>query len=308
MSISMRMIVTALVVVLGSQSPASAQWRDGPKRGLFGDREFGQPLKPRTSQFGSGLERGPSGNFVGRTNSSRATTFRSKSPAEPQTTPLIPPEAYYLEPDMVPAYLAEQARRAAEMQAQAQSQAAAPVPGQPAPYPPEQPILPEQPPLPGMPTLEPGMTREQLQSSPDRWFRGGTNPAQPGQPTPPAGPAQPGQPGAAAPLTPPPAMQRSYLPRPTLGPTGTLGAPPVGGPMAVNATPLGMRITRQLGPRALSPISAVYQGDTVTLQGRVAADSDRAVAEQIARFEPGVRRVVNQLSVEAPQPVPQPVP
>ena len=82
------------------------------------------------------------------------------------------------------------------------------------------------------------------------------------------------------------------------------GPAPLRGQAALSGVPLGARITRQLGPRATSPISAIYQGDTVTLQGRVATEGDRVVAEQMARFEPGVRSVVNQISVEAAQPAP----
>lgn len=298
MRVSLRIIVAALLVATISQSSALAQWRQGTTRGLFGEREFGRPLKPRESRFSSGLERGPSGNFIGRTNTDRGTTFRSPVPAQPEAPPLIPPEAYNLEPDMVPGYLAEQARRLAEMQSQAQPQPAAPMPGQPAPYPPEQPVLPSQPAQPSLAPGIPGPSREELRTSPDRWFRGGTGPSQPAQS------AQPAQPGGAAMLTAPPALGRSYLATPTLGPVAAPGPAPLRGQAALSGVPLGARITRQLGPRATSPISAIYQGDTVTLQGRVATEGDRVVAEQMARFEPGVRSVVNQISVEAAQPAP----
>lgn len=304
MASALKIIFAALSVAIVSQSPALAQWRDGPSRGLFGERELGAPLKPRQSRFSSGLERGPSGNFVGRTNVDRGTVFRAKAPVQPQAAPLIPPEAYNLEPEMVPGYLAEQARRLAETQAQAQAQPEVPPPVQPLPPQPEQP-------LPGMPAAEPGLaapqpglpgpSREQLQSSPDRWFRGGAGATQPAQAAP---PAQPGQPGAAPPLTAPPPLERFYMPRPTLGPAGAAGPTAVRGPAAASATSLGAKITRQLGARARSPISTFYQGGTVTLQGRVATSEDRVVAEQMARFEPGVDAVVNQLSVESAQPAP----
>ena len=304
MRVSLRIIVAALLVATISQSSALAQWRQGTTRGLFGEREFGRPLKPRESRFSSGLERGPSGNFIGRTNTDRGTTFRSPVPAQPEAPPLIPPEAYNLEPDMVPGYLAEQARRLAEMQSQAQPQPAAPMPGQPAPYPPEQPVLPAQPAQPSLAPGLPGPSREEMRTSPDRWFRSGTGPSQPAQAAQPGVSAQPAQPGGAAMLTAPSALGRSYLATPTLGPVATPGPAPLRGQAALSGVPLGARITRQLGPRATSPISAIYQGDTVTLQGRVATEGDRVVAEQMARFEPGVRSVVNQISVEAAQPAP----
>jgi len=304
MPVSLRIIVAALLVAIVPQASAFAQWRQGATRGLFGEREFGRPLKPRESRFGSGLERGPSGNFVGRANTDRETMSRSRAPAPREAPSLTPPEAYDLEPDMVPGYLAEQARRLAEVQSQGQPQPAAPMPGQPVPYPPQQPVLPAQPAQPSLAPGIPGPSREELRTSPDRWFRGGTNPSQPGQSGQPGVSAQSARPSGNAMITAPPALGRSYLATPTLGPVATPGPAALRGQAALSGVPLGARITRQLGPRATSPISAVQQGGTVTLQGRVATEGDRAVAEQMARFEPGVRSVVNQISVEAAQPAP----
>jgi len=51
-----------------------------------------------------------------------------------------------------------------------------------------------------------------------------------------------------------------------------------------------------------SNVSAIPQGRTVTLKGHVSSARDRDLAERIARFEPGVSAVINELVVmDAPQ-------
>lgn len=302
------MTVTVLVAVLGLQGEVSAQ-----SRGMFGDRELGKPLKPRESRFRSGLEFGPSGNFLGRSTAERGMTFQSRSPAESEPSLLLPPEAYHLEPEMVPGYLEDQARRIAAAQQRQQEQLrqlyerqqpiqqSAPVPpgyvpqqpvGEPS-FPPPTPARPDRylpPPLPVQPGLPqpqpaaPGPTGEGLQISPDRWFRGAPAPAAPDA----AG-------GAAG------GSQR-YAPMNGLGPAGSLGPSGVAGQPGLSRTSaatLGARLTQAVGAGARSPISATIQGTTVILQGTVAAAADRQFAEQIAAMEPGVRRIDNRIRVEA---------
>jgi len=301
------MTVAVLVAVLGLQGEVSAQ-----SRGMFGDRELGKPLKPRESRFRSGLEFGPSGNFLGRSTTERGTTFQSRSPAAPERLPL-PPEAYYLEPEMVPGYLEDQARRIAAAQQRQQQQLQQlyerqqPV-QQPTPispgyisqqpavepsFPPVAPTRPDRylpPPLPAQPGLPqpqpaaPGPTGEELQSSPDRWFRGAPAPAAPDA----AG-------GAAG-------SSQRYAPMNGLGPVGSLGPAGVAGQAGLSRTSaatLGARITQAVGVGVRSPISAAIQGTTVILQGTVAAAADRQFAERIAAMEPGVRRIDNRIRVEA---------
>ncbi len=301
------MTVTVLVAVLGLQGELFAQ-----SRGMFGDRELGKPLKPRESRFRSGLEFGPSGNFLGRSTAERGTTFQSRSPAAPERLPL-PPEAYYLEPEMVPGYLEDQARRIAAAQQRQQQQLQQlyerqqPV-QQPAPIPPgyaQQPpvVEPSFPPLPptrpdrylppplpvqpGLPQPQPGLpgpTVEELQNSPDRWFRGAPTPT---------GPDAAG--GAAG-------SSQRYAPMNGLGPAGSLGPSGVAGQPGLSRTSaatLGARLTQAVGAGVRSPISANIQGTTVILQGTVAAAADRQFAEQIAAMEPGVRRIDNRIRVEA---------
>ena len=111
MRVQAEMLIAVLIAFLCLQTESSAQ--------MFGPRELGKPLKPRASRFGSGMERGPSGNFLGRSTADRGTTFQSRSRPEPTPQSWLPPEAYDLEPEMVPGYLEEQARRmAAAYQAQ----------------------------------------------------------------------------------------------------------------------------------------------------------------------------------------------
>jgi osmotically-inducible protein OsmY len=48
-------------------------------------------------------------------------------------------------------------------------------------------------------------------------------------------------------------------------------------------------------------VTVVPRGRTVILQGQVATERDRSLAERMARFEPGVDRVVNELVVTSPR-------
>lgn len=301
MRIQAGMIITVLIAVLGLQGESQAQWREGSRRGLFGERELGKPLQPRPSRFGSGLERGPSGNFLGRSTADRGTTFQSRSQPEPVPPIYLPPEAYDLEPDMVPGYLEEQARRMAAAyqqqqrqlqqlyerqrpQQQAQPSVSPAVPTRPDRYQP--PVMPTQPGFPQPQPGVPGPTRQELQTSPDRWFRGAPTPAQPGQQVPGTNPA---------------ASPQRYAPTSSLGPAGALGPSGIAGQTGLNrssTTTLGTRITQTLGARVRTPISATVQGDTVTLQGAVATAADRVLAERMAAMEPGVRRIDNRLTVE----------
>jgi len=66
---------------------------------------------------------------------------------------------------------------------------------------------------------------------------------------------------------------------------------------------LAERITRSPSIRLRSPLEVSLQSDgTVVLRGTVATAHDRAVAERLARLEPGVWRVQNELQVATEQP------
>lgn len=49
-----------------------------------------------------------------------------------------------------------------------------------------------------------------------------------------------------------------------------------------------------------SPVQATIEGDTVVLRGTVASSYERLLAENLARLEPGVRQVRNELVVTPP--------
>ena len=66
---------------------------------------------------------------------------------------------------------------------------------------------------------------------------------------------------------------------------------------------LAERLTRSPTIRFRSPLEVNLQSDgTVVLRGTVATAHDRAVAERLARLEPGVWRVQNELQVATEQP------
>jgi hypothetical protein len=44
-------------------------------RGLFGDRRLGQPVQPGPSRFGGGIQRGPSGDFLGQGRTDGSNMF-----------------------------------------------------------------------------------------------------------------------------------------------------------------------------------------------------------------------------------------
>jgi hypothetical protein len=64
-------------------------------------------------------------------------------------------------------------------------------------------------------------------------------------------------------------------------------------------TALTGRLTKTTRIRKVSPIRVVLEGGTTVLQGVVETEHDRVLAEQLARLEPGVTRVRNDLIVGA---------
>jgi hypothetical protein len=69
---------------------------------------------------------------------------------------------------------------------------------------------------------------------------------------------------------------------------------------------LAQRLQRVLQSGMQSPLEVVVENETATLRGEVATAHDRLLAEHIARFEPGVRFVRNELTVAEPTPQPAP--
>ena len=70
-----------------------------------------------------------------------------------------------------------------------------------------------------------------------------------------------------------------------------------------NAQATSQRIVEHLkgarGIKSAGPIQVVIQGETAILRGQVGSQHDRALAEQLARLEPGVWQVQNELTVAA---------
>jgi len=77
----MRWVSVGICVVLLWTGPCwraglAQQAEDRPTvRGMFGDRTLGRPLQPAASRFGSGIQRGPSGNFLGLGRADGSSTF-----------------------------------------------------------------------------------------------------------------------------------------------------------------------------------------------------------------------------------------
>lgn len=69
---------------------------------------------------------------------------------------------------------------------------------------------------------------------------------------------------------------------------------------------LTRRLQRSDGIRSLGDITVTLNGRTAILQGEVASERDRSVAEQLVRLEPGVSQVQNQLLVANPETPPSP--
>ena len=63
------------------------------------------------------------------------------------------------------------------------------------------------------------------------------------------------------------------------------------------STALAQRLSRSRRVQTVSPVEVVIQGRTATLRGVVATGYDRALAEQLARLEPGIGQVRNELVV-----------
>ena len=81
---------------------------------------------------------------------------------------------------------------------------------------------------------------------------------------------------------------------------------------APSATDRSATLVRQL--RAIpalklnSPVAVSVEGQLATLRGEVASERDRALAEQMVLFEPGIYAVRNLLTVSPPRPTPSPAP
>lgn len=74
------------------------------------------------------------------------------------------------------------------------------------------------------------------------------------------------------------------------------------------AAALSRRLQSCLAHRMTGQIEVSMEGRTATLQGVVASESDRALAQRMLLFEPGISQVRNELVVQAPAASPSPPP
>lgn len=77
---------------------------------------------------------------------------------------------------------------------------------------------------------------------------------------------------------------------------------------ARTGTDLSVRVARTRGVRILSGLRIAVSDGTATLRGAVATAHDRALIERLARLEPGIWAVDNQLVVEPSPPAVPPKP
>src|SRR5262245_39024837 len=76
-----------------------------------------------------------------------------------------------------------------------------------------------------------------------------------------------------------------------------LGFQPTAGANTAPLPKLNTAFTKVSGLTKLGPIEATLEGTTAVLRGRVATEADRQLAEGLARLEPGVGAVRNELVV-----------
>jgi osmotically-inducible protein OsmY len=67
---------------------------------------------------------------------------------------------------------------------------------------------------------------------------------------------------------------------------------------------LSRRLAKTPAIRAQTPIRVEVQGRTALLQGVVATEHDRVIAEQMVRLEAGIEAVKNEIVVGKPKPPP----
>ena len=269
MKTTFAMAALAVVLLLGNQSLSLAQWSDHKVtvRGMFGDRAMGDTFKPRPSKFGGTLQRGPSGNFLGRSPDASARMFNPTLSATRYRASVVP-EAPFPQPILGPQF------------------------------------VPEFHPLPPLPQPEPFQPIETVPTEPtppkpDVWMRAPSSPSE-------GGSAAPGpQVGQSSDLGPAPNSGAGYaLPlssRYVVG-FGREAPQPIrqvsqGGYFASG---LADRLQKTLGHRARSPISVSIVNGTATVRGQVANEHDRQLIGYLVMFEPGIRQVDNQVSAKSP--------
>jgi hypothetical protein len=290
-------------------------------RGMFGPRVLGEPLRPKPSQFGGGIVRGPSGELYGVGRAEGGLFSGNRRPNADRLNQTVPAPPAWLRDSAVAAGVADAYRRPPEpisvqdTTLRQPSEAAEPpwldsvddsapmpteatpaesMPTEAAPTEPIAPAsrqpLPPRKPEPQKPVPEPG-TQPGTQPG-DQWLRA---------PKPLAatlGAARP----APAMEVPSGVSQSNVPPARVRAATGVVISSPSESRFGVPAESPSVAVESLLrgNPRSAKPaeVRASIEGDVLVLRGRVATGHDRAVAEAAARMEPGVEKVRNELTVE----------
>jgi len=258
----------AVAILWGCHSAAWAQWTSSKVDvyGTFGRRSLGQTIKPKPSLTLDGLQRGPSGVFIGRGRPYGGMMFYT-----PRGKPyLVQRDGVVIrrQPPLAPANVGPTDWYPAQRPA---------IPG---------PALEMEPPVPAEPrpirrppdrVRPPEPTRR-----PDIWFRAEPPEASSGATTPPGGNRI---------LSPSGIRLQAPTPPPLV--VGFSKASPSGNP----GPALGDRIRQCPQIRTLSPVQVAVENGTAVLRGRVATDHDQTLAENLARLEPGVWQIRSEMSV-----------
>jgi hypothetical protein len=239
-----------------------------PATGLFGPRALGQSLQPRTSYLIGGLQRGPSGNFLGIGRLDGNTMF-----ATPWRPPLVP-AAYVYEP--APHWWLPQDLQYRPVATGAVEPTVA-LPGTVV-------ATPESAPLSAreavVPTAEVAVPKVRA---------GGVTPSTPA----PVTALSPAAGLPPAPETAPAAHTVYKIPIEAGAEVTGSPAPPV----AVEGHALSDRLADIAQNRGmpLRNLRVVLVGPTAVLEGEVANEHDRTLLVNVARVEPGIWRVENRL-------------
>lgn len=280
---SLWVLLTAAILLPASHGRGLAQWTSNKVdvHGSFGDRSLGRTLNPAPSRMFDGLLRGRSGDFRGRGRPEGGMVFgawtedsgrlRYGDAAAGRRPWTAPPQVG--PSDVIQTPRPRTVAPAAEM----------PRPSQAA-QPPEV-----------APPPERARPVEEIRP-PDVWFRSAPSGGNPGANF-----------GTGSPLpwrdvSPP----RAWPAQTRLAPPLQIGFAPAGpadGPGTGRAAALAGRIGRCKRIRTTWPITVTVEHQTAILRGSVATEHDRRLVEDFARFEPGIWKVRNELSVASGPPI-----
>lgn len=263
-------ILIAATAMAGGQQAALAQWdwNNVPTRGMFGERQLGSSLNPKSgTRFTNSFLRGPDGDFLGLDSTRVGSRFPGPGPADlyaPPASPQIPPAITsrgleYRNPNMGQPQYPVQVESAP--QAATAAPAAAP---QPQPEAGEAPVI----------------------SFRDRNPAGAASQA---APSPNAPTVAPGPGIALSGVAPTLSGRTAPLPY-GLGQAGSIDV--------LMSRSLQSQIARMPRFQTSQPVRVSVSGGVATLQGAVPTQHDRKVLAEFVRMEPGIWNVDNQLTIQ----------